>query len=155
MVRGTLLFELEKHDGEISKTALCRRSVTDRGGRYRPDHPDPFLKATTREGFFGDNLFRTGAMSPTAHPRRLYPQQPHLRRADTGCQAELRLRFQPGHAVKALARLWLPGCGLQFFADIFRGNALNNILLLLTGSGIFLCRTSSRPSNRIQNGISG
>ncbi len=103
--------------------------------------PARFLKATTREGF-GDNLFADWRYLPDGSPVPDFPlNDPRY----AGAQALVAGRnFGCGssreHAAWALADYGFKVIISSFFADIFRGNALNNGLLPLQVSEALLQR---------------
>ncbi len=91
--------------------------------------PARFLKATTREGF-GDNLFRDWRFEPDGTPRQdfilnnpIYGGQILVAGRNFGCGSSRE------HAAWALYDYGFRVVVSSFFADIFRGNALNNGLL--------------------------
>ena len=91
--------------------------------------PARFLKATTREGF-GDNLFRDWRYEPDGTPRAdfilnnpIYGGQILVTGRNFGCGSSRE------HAAWALHDYGFRVVVSSFFADIFRGNALNNGLL--------------------------
>ncbi|MGB3799044.1 MAG: 3-isopropylmalate dehydratase small subunit [Lewinella sp.] len=93
--------------------------------------PARFLKATTREGF-GDNLFRDWRYDKLEHPRPdfvlnnpTYSGEILVAGSNFGCGSSRE------HAAWALADYGFRVVVSSFFADIFRGNALNNGLLPL------------------------
>ncbi len=100
--------------------------------------PARFLKATTREGF-GDNLFRdwryTQGEEPEAsfvlnNPR--YQGKILVAGRNFGCGSSRE------HAAWAIYDYGFRAVVSSFFADIFRGNALNNGLLPVQVSPAFL-----------------
>ena len=91
--------------------------------------PARFLKATTREGF-GDNLFRDWRYGADATPKAdfvlnnpRYHGQILIAGRNFGCGSSRE------HAAWALFDFGFRVVVSSFFADIFRGNALNNGLL--------------------------
>ncbi|PPK85568.1 3-isopropylmalate/(R)-2-methylmalate dehydratase small subunit [Neolewinella xylanilytica] len=93
--------------------------------------PARFLKATTRDGF-GDNLFRDWRYDKLEHPRPdfvlnnpTYSGEILVAGANFGCGSSRE------HAAWALADYGFRAVVSSYFADIFRGNALNNGLLPL------------------------
>ena len=93
--------------------------------------PARFLKATTREGF-GDNLFRDWRYDKLEHPRPdfvlnnpTYSGEILVAGSNFGCGSSRE------HAAWALADYGFRVVVSSYFADIFRGNALNNGLLPL------------------------
>ena len=100
--------------------------------------PARFLKATTREGF-GDNLFCDWRYLPDGSPRPefilnnpLYSGKILVAGRNFGCGSSRE------HAAWALADFGFLVVVSSFFADIFRGNALNNGLLPVQVSADFL-----------------
>lgn len=96
--------------------------------------PARFLKATTREGF-GENLFRDWRYDKLNHPREdfvlnnpAYSGQILVAGANFGCGSSRE------HAAWAIADYGFRAVVSSYFADIFRGNALNNGLLPLVVS---------------------
>ena len=93
--------------------------------------PARFLKATTRDGF-GDNLFRDWRYDKLEHPRPdfvlnnpMYSGEILVAGSNFGCGSSRE------HAAWALADYGFRVVVSSYFADIFRGNALNNGLLPL------------------------
>lgn len=91
--------------------------------------PARFLKATTREGF-GDNLFRDWRFNRDGTPKvdfvlnnTMYSGQILVAGRNFGCGSSRE------HAAWALADYGFKVVVSSFFADIFRGNALNNGIL--------------------------
>ena len=91
--------------------------------------PARFLKATTREGF-GENLFRDWRYDKLEHPKPefvlnnpLYSGELLVAGANFGCGSSRE------HAAWAIADYGFRAVVSSYFADIFRGNALNNGLL--------------------------
>ena len=91
--------------------------------------PARFLKATTREGF-GENLFRDWRYDKLEHPRPefvlnnpTYSGELLVAGANFGCGSSRE------HAAWAIADYGFRAVVSSYFADIFRGNALNNGLL--------------------------
>ncbi|MBK8704777.1 MAG: 3-isopropylmalate dehydratase small subunit, partial [Saprospiraceae bacterium] len=91
--------------------------------------PARFLKATTREGF-GENLFRDWRYNPDGSPKSgfvlnhpLYGGQILVAGRNFGCGSSRE------HAAWALYDYGIRVVVSSFFADIFKGNALNNGLL--------------------------
>ena len=100
--------------------------------------PARFLKATTREGF-GENLFRDWRYHPDDSPKQdfilnnpTYTGQMLVAGKNFGCGSSRE------HAAWALYDFGLKVVVSSFFADIFRGNALNNGLLPVQVSAEFL-----------------
>jgi 3-isopropylmalate/(R)-2-methylmalate dehydratase small subunit len=101
--------------------------------------PARFLKATERKGF-GDNLFRDWRYDKQGHPIADFPLNNNCRYGgeilvagrNFGCGSSRE------HAAWALFDYGFRVVVSSFFADIFRGNALNNGLLPVTVSEEFL-----------------
>lgn len=100
--------------------------------------PARFLKAVTREGF-GENLFRDWRYHPDNQPKAdfvlnnpIYTGQILVAGKNFGCGSSRE------HAAWALFDFGLKVVVSSFFADIFKGNALNNGLLPITVSESFL-----------------
>lgn len=100
--------------------------------------PARFLKATTREGF-GDNLFRDWRYHPDGSQKAdfilnnpIYKGAILVAGRNFGCGSSRE------HAAWAIADYGFKAVVSSFFADIFKGNALNNGLLPVTVSDIFL-----------------
>ena len=100
--------------------------------------PARFLKATTREGF-GDNLFRDWRYDNQDHPKAdfvlnnpNYAGQILVAGKNFGCGSSRE------HAAWAIADYGFKVVISSFFADIFKGNALNNGLLPVQVSQTFL-----------------
>ena len=96
--------------------------------------PARFLKATTREGF-GENLFRDWRYDKMNHPKEdfvlnnpTYSGEILVAGANFGCGSSRE------HAAWAIADHGFRAVVSSYFADIFRGNALNNGLLPVTVS---------------------
>jgi 3-isopropylmalate/(R)-2-methylmalate dehydratase small subunit len=91
--------------------------------------PARFLKATTREGF-GENLFRDWRYDKLEHPKTdfvlnnpAYSGEILVAGANFGCGSSRE------HAAWAIHDYGFRAVVSSYFADIFRGNALNNGLL--------------------------
>ena len=100
--------------------------------------PARFLKATTREGF-GDNLFRDWRFHPDGSTKTdfvlnnpLYRGKILVAGKNFGCGSSRE------HAAWALGDYGFRVVVSSFFADIFKGNALNNGLLPVQVSPAFL-----------------
>jgi 3-isopropylmalate/(R)-2-methylmalate dehydratase small subunit len=100
--------------------------------------PARFLKATTREGF-GENLFRDWRFNADGTPRQdfvlnnpIYSGSVLVAGRNFGCGSSRE------HAAWALYDYGFRVIVSSFFADIFRGNALNNGLLPVQVSENFL-----------------
>src|SRR6476619_830554 len=99
--------------------------------------PARFLKATTREGF-GDNLFRDWRYDSAGNPKSFVLNNPEV----TGKILVAGKNFGCGssreHAAWAIHDYGFKVVVSSFFADIFKGNALNNGLLPVQVSDEFL-----------------
>ncbi|GAB3907652.1 3-isopropylmalate dehydratase small subunit [Mucilaginibacter boryungensis] len=102
--------------------------------------PARFLKATTRDGF-GNNLFRDWRFDENDNPKRdfilndpLYSGKILLAAKNFGCGSSRE------HAAWAIADYGFDAVVSSFFADIFKGNALNNGLLPVQVSDGFLAK---------------
>ena len=100
--------------------------------------PARFLKATTKTGF-GENLFRDWRYDASGAPVRdfvlnnpLYEGQILVGGKNFGCGSSRE------HAAWAIADYGFKAVVSSFFADIFKGNALNNGLLPVIVSDEFL-----------------
>ena len=100
--------------------------------------PARFLKATTRDGF-GDNLFRDWRYHPDGSRKSdfilnnpIYKGAILVAGRNFGCGSSRE------HAAWAIADYGFKAVVSSFFADIFKGNALNNGLLPVTVSDSFL-----------------
>ncbi len=100
--------------------------------------PARFLKATTREGF-GDNLFRDWRFDENDQPKedfilnnKDYTGQVLVAGRNFGCGSSRE------HAAWAIYDYGFKVVISSFFADIFKGNALNNGLLPVQVSDEFL-----------------
>ncbi len=100
--------------------------------------PARFLKATTREGF-GENLFRDWRYHADDTPKadfvlnnQIYTGQILVAGRNFGCGSSRE------HAAWAIQDYGFQVVVSSFFADIFRGNALNNGLLPVQVSDAFL-----------------
>jgi len=100
--------------------------------------PARFLKATTREGF-GDNLFRDWRYDQDDNLKKdfvlnnpIYSGKILVAGKNFGCGSSRE------HAAWAIADHGFRVVVSSFFADIFKGNALNNGLLPVTVSKVFL-----------------
>jgi 3-isopropylmalate/(R)-2-methylmalate dehydratase small subunit len=100
--------------------------------------PARFLKATTRDGF-GDNLFRDWRYNPDGSKKEEFPLNNPVYSGEilvggknfgTGSSRE--------HAAWAIYDFPFKVVVSSFFADIFKGNALNNGLLPVQVSDAFL-----------------
>jgi len=102
--------------------------------------PARFLKATTRDGF-GNNLFRDWRFDENDQPKTdfvlnnpLYSGKILLAAKNFGCGSSRE------HAAWAIADYGFDAVVSSFFADIFKGNALNNGLLPVQVSDEFLAK---------------
>jgi 3-isopropylmalate/(R)-2-methylmalate dehydratase small subunit len=115
--------------------------------------PARFLKATTREGF-GDNLFRDWRYNSDNTPKPdfilndpTYSGKILVAGSNFGCGSSRE------HAAWAIKDAGFDVVVSSFFADIFKGNALNNFLLPVTVTEPFLQKLfaaiQSNPSTKI------
>lgn len=102
--------------------------------------PARFLKAITREGF-GENLFRDWRFDKSNEPiedfvlnNTIYSGEILIAGKNFGCGSSRE------HAAWALADYGFRVVVSSFFADIFKGNAMNNGILPITVSEDFLHR---------------
>lgn len=102
--------------------------------------PARFLKATTREGF-GENLFRDWRYENDNSPKAdfvlnnpIYGGQILVAGKNFGCGSSRE------HAAWAIQDAGFDAVISSFFADIFKGNALNNGLLPIQVSDDFLAQ---------------
>src|SRR6201994_2978624 len=100
--------------------------------------PARFLKATTRDGF-GDNLFRDWRYNSDNSPKKdfilndpTYSGKILVAGRNFGCGSSRE------HAAWAIKDAGFDVVISSFFADIFKNNALNNLLLPITVSELFL-----------------
>lgn len=100
--------------------------------------PARFLKATTREGF-GNNLFADWRKNADGTPKEdfvlnnnTYSGQILVAGKNFGCGSSRE------HAAWALADYGFKVVVSSFFADIFKNNALNNFILPIQVSDLFL-----------------
>lgn len=100
--------------------------------------PARFLKATSREGF-GDNLFRDWRYDQEGNPKEGFPLNDTTYSGTVLVAGE---NFGCGssreHAAWALYDYGFRAIVSSYFADIFKGNALNNGLLPVQVSAEFL-----------------
>ena len=100
--------------------------------------PARFLKATTREGF-GDNLFRDWRYDKENNPVPSFVLNQNTYSGEILVAGK---NFGSGssreHAAWAIAGYGFRGVVSSFFADIFKGNSLNNGLLPVVVSPEFL-----------------
>ncbi|WP_020403336.1 3-isopropylmalate dehydratase small subunit [Gracilimonas tropica] len=115
--------------------------------------PARFLKATTKEGF-GENLFRDWRYDSEGNPNanfvlnnEKYSGQILVAGRNFGCGSSRE------HAAWALADYGFRAVISSYFADIFKGNALNNGLLPVQVSDEFLkkilAEVQKKPSTPI------
>ncbi|OOQ58108.1 3-isopropylmalate dehydratase small subunit [Mucilaginibacter pedocola] len=102
--------------------------------------PARFLKATTRDGF-GNNLFRDWRFDNDGNPKAdfvlnepIYSGKILVAGKNFGCGSSRE------HAAWAIADYGFDAVVSSFFADIFKGNALNNGLLPVQVSEDFLAK---------------
>lgn len=102
--------------------------------------PARFLKATTREGF-GENLFRDWRYDANNQPKPdfvlnnpIYSGEILVAAKNFGCGSSRE------HAAWAIADAGFKVVISSFFADIFKGNALNNFVLAAQVSDDFLAK---------------
>ncbi|HEY9486907.1 MAG TPA: 3-isopropylmalate dehydratase small subunit [Chryseosolibacter sp.] len=101
--------------------------------------PARFLKSTTREGF-GENLFRDWKYDGEGKPKdfvlndKTYSGKILVAGKNFGCGSSRE------HAAWAIADAGFRVVISSFFADIFKNNALNNALLPVQVSDLFLKR---------------
>lgn len=100
--------------------------------------PARFLKATSREGF-GDNLFRDWRYDQEGNPKESFPLNDSTYSGTVLVAGE---NFGCGssreHAAWSLYDYGFRAVVSSYFADIFKGNALNNGLLPVQVSAEFL-----------------
>lgn len=109
--------------------------------------PARFLKATTRDGF-GENLFRDWRYNQDGSPKADFPLN------DTKYSGQILVggkNFGTGssreHAAWAIYDYPFKVVVSSFFADIFKGNALNNGLLPVQVSDAFLGKIFAEIDN--------
>ncbi|KQC02465.1 3-isopropylmalate dehydratase small subunit [Pedobacter sp. Hv1] len=109
--------------------------------------PARFLKATTREGF-GENLFRDWRYENDNQPKAdfvlnnpIYSGQILVAGKNFGCGSSRE------HAAWAIQDAGFDTVISSFFADIFKGNALNNGLLPIQVSEDFLAQIFKAVAN--------
>lgn len=116
--------------------------------------PARFLKATTRDGF-GDNLFRDWRYDKAGEPKADFVLNENKYEGTILVAGK---NFGSGssreHAAWAIYDYGLKVVVSSFFADIFKGNALNNGLLPVQVSEEFLVKLfeaiSANPSAKIE-----
>jgi 3-isopropylmalate/(R)-2-methylmalate dehydratase small subunit len=99
--------------------------------------PARFLKATTREGF-GDNLFRDWRYDNAGNPKAFVLNNPDLSGKVLVAGKNFGCGSSREHAAWAIHDYGFKVVVSSFFADIFKGNALNNGLLPVQVSDAFL-----------------
>jgi 3-isopropylmalate/(R)-2-methylmalate dehydratase small subunit len=99
--------------------------------------PARFLKATTREGF-GDNLFRDWRYDNAGNPKAFVLNNPELSGKVLVAGKNFGCGSSREHAAWAIHDYGFKVVVSSFFADIFKGNALNNGLLPVQVSDAFL-----------------
>ncbi len=113
--------------------------------------PARFLKATTREGF-GENLFRDWRYENDNQPKAdfvmnnpTYSGQVLVAGKNFGCGSSRE------HAAWAIQDAGFDAVISSFFADIFKGNALNNGLLPIQVSEDFLAQIFKAVDNNAKS----
>ena len=100
--------------------------------------PARFLKATDREGF-GDNLFRDWRYDKEGNPKPDFPlNNPKYKGQILVAGKNFGSGSSREHAAWAVADAGFKVVVSSFFADIFKGNALNNGILPVQVSEVFL-----------------
>src|SRR6201999_3871395 len=109
--------------------------------------PARFLKATSRDGF-GDNLFRDWRYNSDGSPKKdfvlndpSFSGKVLVAGKNFGCGSSRE------HAAWAIKDAGFDVVVSSFFADIFKGNALNNFLLPVTVSEAFLQKVFTAIEN--------
>ncbi|MBB6240416.1 3-isopropylmalate/(R)-2-methylmalate dehydratase small subunit [Pedobacter sp. AK013] len=115
--------------------------------------PARFLKATTREGF-GENLFRDWRYENDNQPKAdfvmnnpTYSGQILVAGKNFGCGSSRE------HAAWAIQDAGFDAVISSFFADIFKGNALNNGLLPIQVSDEFLAQIFKAVNNNPKSAL--
>ncbi|WP_025145845.1 3-isopropylmalate dehydratase small subunit [Pedobacter jeongneungensis] len=115
--------------------------------------PARFLKATTREGF-GENLFRDWRYENDNQPKAdfvlnnpTYSGQILVAGKNFGCGSSRE------HAAWAIQDAGFDAVISSFFADIFKGNALNNGLLPIQVSEEFLAQIFKAVDNNAKSAL--
>jgi 3-isopropylmalate/(R)-2-methylmalate dehydratase small subunit len=115
--------------------------------------PARFLKATTREGF-GENLFRDWRYENDNQPKAdfvmnnpTYSGQVLVAGKNFGCGSSRE------HAAWAIQDAGFDAVISSFFADIFKGNALNNGLLPIQVSEEFLAQIFNAVDNNPKSAL--
>ncbi|MFI5160656.1 MAG: 3-isopropylmalate dehydratase small subunit [Sphingobacteriales bacterium] len=101
--------------------------------------PARFLKATTREGF-GNNLFRDWRFDNEDNPKDFVLNHPTYSGKVLVAGKNFGCGSSREHAAWAIADYGFDVVVSSFFADIFKGNALNNGLLPVQVSDAFLAK---------------
>ena len=102
--------------------------------------PARFLKATTREGF-GDNLFRDWRYDASGEPVGSFVlNDPTFKGSILVAAKNFGCGSSREHAAWAIGGYGFHAVVSSFFADIFKGNALNNGILPVQVSPAFLSR---------------
>jgi len=101
--------------------------------------PARFLKATTREGF-GNNLFRDWRFDNEDNPKDFVLNHPTYSGKVLVAGKNFGCGSSREHAAWAIADYGFDVVVSSFFADIFKGNALNNGLLPVQVSDTFLAK---------------
>jgi len=111
--------------------------------------PARYLKATSREGF-GDNLFRDWRYNNDNSPKQDFPLNNKKYKGailvagkNFGCGSSRE------HAAWAIVGFGFKVVVSSFFADIFKGNALNNGLLPVQVSDDFLAKLFAKIENDV------
>lgn len=115
--------------------------------------PARFLKATTREGF-GDNLFRDWRYDSEGNPKDFILNNPQYNGVILVAGKNFGCGSSREHAAWAIHDYGFKVVISSFFADIFKGNALNNGLLPVQVSEAFLSQiwdlVSLNPQTEIE-----
>ncbi len=101
--------------------------------------PARFLKATTREGF-GNNLFRDWRYDNQENPKDFVLNHPTYSGKVLVAGKNFGCGSSREHAAWAIVDYGFDVVVSSFFADIFKGNALNNGLLPVQVSDAFLAK---------------
>jgi len=101
--------------------------------------PARFLKATTREGF-GNNLFRDWRFDNEDNPKDFVLNHPTYSGKVLVAGKNFGCGSSREHAAWAIEDYGFDVVVSSFFADIFKGNALNNGLLPVQVSDAFLAK---------------
>ncbi len=115
--------------------------------------PARFLKATTREGF-GDNLFRDWRYDSEGNPKDFILNNSQYQGVILVAGKNFGCGSSREHAAWAIHDYGFKVVISSFFADIFKGNALNNGLLPVQVSDAFLSQiwdlVSLNPQTEIE-----